>query len=254
MEKQRRIDMETQPLQIGLADRTIEIHPLYHEVQKLCRGYVLPNYSVPDLVIKTTQEDIIREDAAVDRNDIRISETQYPYLETLAVYRKIATEMEKFDTFMMHGSVISTSGQGYMITASSGVGKTTRTKLWIDEIPDSIVVNGDKPLLRVADEAVYACGTPWCGKEGWNTNISVPLRAIFILERSESGNSVEEISFGEAFPVLLRQTYRPENMEARRKTLHLIQELAGKVKVFRFYSEPTRKAVRMAWEKARGES
>ena len=173
------------------------------------------------------------------------------YLETIGAYRKIAEVMTAYDTFVMHGSVVATAEQGYLFTAPSGTGKTTRTKLWLDNIPDSMVINGDKPLIKVADDAVYVYGTPWCGKEGWNTNTSVPLQAIFLLERSDNGNTLEEVSFAEAFPFLLRQTYRPDDPEAKRKTLQLLQKMAGKVRIYRFRSEPTAEAVRMAWEKAR---
>ena len=176
--------------------------------------------------------------------------TANDYLETLAVYRKIASGMTAFSTFLMHGSVISAAGQGYMICAPSGIGKSTRTKLWLEEIPDSFVVNGDKPLLRVEEDRVIAFGTPWCGKEGWNRNTSVPLRAVFLLERGE--NMVREIGFAEAFPALLRQTYKPKDPDAKRETLRLLADMAGKVRVFSFRSEPTPEAVRMAWEAAGG--
>ena len=55
---------------------------------------------------------------------------------------------------------------------------------------------------------VIACGTPWCGKEGWNTNIMVPLRAVFLLERAEE-DSIEEISLGQAFAITDITTVAP---------------------------------------------
>jgi hypothetical protein len=208
---------------------------------------------VPDLTIHVTPGDIEKERITAQREERkngREADFSSSYLETMTVYRQIAAAMLPFDTFLMHGVVISCQGQGYMIAAPSGVGKTTRAKLWVDHIPDSFVVNGDKPLLRVTDSGIYAYGTPWCGKEGWNVNTSVTLRAIFLLERSDGGNKVEEMSFGEAFPTLLRQTYRPADSQARRQTLSLLQAMAGKVKLYRFCSEPTAEAVRLAWETA----
>ena len=244
---------ENQPFQIQLAGRIMEIRPLYGEIRRWCRDYILPESAEPDIIITITQPDIDREEAAVRREEEKsgiICSHAPAYLETVAVYRKIATAMAEYRTVMMHGSVISTAGQGYMITAQSGVGKTTRTRLWTESIPDSFVVNGDKPLLQVTDSAVYAYGTPWCGKEGWNANTGVPLRAVFILERSDSGNSVTEMSFAEAFPLLLRQIYKPEDRDAKQRVLHLLKEMAGKVKVYRFRSEPTAEAVQTAWKAA----
>ena len=270
--------------QVRLADRIIEIHSLYDSVYSMCRDYLKPplaeelscpttKYAAePSLKIEVTKEDIereIRETARVRLAEMKLQSNLsgaahiikqpgeievYPpeVLETTAVYRKIASEILMYDTFVMHGSVVATQGAGYMFTAPSGVGKTTRTKLWLDHIPGSIVVNGDKPLLRVTEDAVYAYGTPWCGKEKWNTNTSVPLRAIFLLERVQDGenNTVTELRFSEAFPVLYRQTFRPDHPEARAKALHLLLALSNIVKIYRLRCAPTPEAVLMAWDAA----
>ena len=115
------------------------------------------------------------------------------------------------------------------------------------------MVNGDKPLLKKEGSICRAYGTPWCGKEGWNTDTSVPLRAIFLLSRADdgSGNRVRKMPFAEAFPRLLHQTHLPEAPEARRRVLDLLRSLAGRVSVYDFHSEPTEEAVRLAWETAR---
>lgn len=240
--------------QIQVAEKAIEIKPLYGGIHTFCWPYIIPHQTIPDMTVQITPEDIEQERKAVRQEKCSnggVAALSTSYLEIVAAYRQIATDMLRFDTFLMHGTIISCQGQGYMITAPSGTGKTTRAKLWVDSIPDSFIVNGDKPLLRVRESEVRVFGTPWCGKEGWNANTSVPLRAVFLLERSEGGNTVEEISFGDAFPVLLRQTYRPSDSGARRQTLSLLQAMAGKVKLYRFRSEPTAEAVQLAWETAR---
>ena len=252
MEEKRELSGE-RVFQVELSCRVVEIWPMYEDIHALCREYSLPEFTEQDITVALVPADIEREATAAQREDEKsgiVTRHSPGYLETIGVYRQIVTAMTLFDTVLMHGSVVATAGQGYMFTAPSGTGKSTRTKLWLDNIRNSIVINGDKPLLKVTDEAVYAYGTPWCGKEGWNTNASVPLRAIFLLERSEGGNRIEEVSFAEAFPTLLRQTYRPDDADARRKTLRILQQMAGKVKVYRFISEPTAEAVKMAWERA----
>jgi len=270
--------------QIRLADKIIEIHSLYNNVFSMCRDYLEPPFAEeasmptnkypeePSLRIQVTEEDIereIRETARVRLEEMKLQhkllgaaqfikqpndiDAYTPEIyETTAVYRKIATEILIYDTFVMHGSVVATQGAGYMFSAPSGVGKTTRTKLWLDHIPGSKVINGDKPLLRVTENTVYAYGTPWCGKENWNTNTSVPLRAIFLLERVRDGedNSITELQFSEAFPVLYRQTFRPDLPKARRKTLHLLLALSSKVKIYRLRCAPTPEAIFMTWETA----
>lgn len=270
--------------QIRLADKIIEICSLYNNVYSMCRDYLEPPFAEeasvpttifapePSLKIEVTNEDIERESRETTRIQLaemkmqsnlpgaaqiikqpgKIEVYSPAVLETTAVYRKIASEILMYDTFVMHGSVVATQGAGYMFTAPSGVGKTTRTKLWLDHIPGSIVINGDKPLLHVTENAVYAYGTPWCGKENWNTNTSVPLRAIFLLERVQDGedNNVTELRFSEAFPILYRQTFRPDQLEGRRKILHLLLALSGRVSIYLLRCAPTPEAVLMAWKAA----
>ena len=238
--------MEKAAFRMRVAGRTAEVRPLYGVVRELCRDYLAPYEGAADITAEITPEDIRREEAETARQGQGIISPAR--LETSAVLRRIAAAMPRYDTFLMHGAVISTAGQGYMITAPSGTGKSTRARLWAEHIPDSLIVNGDKPFLRVGEDGVTAFGTPWCGKEGWNVNTSVPLRAIFILERSENGNCVERLSFGEAFPAILRQTYWPDGADERRKTLDLLQAMASSVNIYRFRSEPTPEAVRLAYE------
>ena len=208
-------------------------------------------------VIRTTQADIDFEKCLAEREAIRRGYSQkfyFPgYLEAIAINRHIATNMLAYDTFLMHGSVIAKDGVAYMFTACSGVGKSTRTRLWLNLYPSSFVINGDKPLIKITDTEAIACGTPWCGKEGLNTDVMLPLKVIFLLERTDEGeeSSIEEICFEKGFPILLQQTYRPENPELLRKTLFLLKALNRKVKIYRFRSEPTEESVRMAYEVAR---
>ena len=131
----------------------------------------------------------------------------------------------------MHGSVVAVDNEAYMFTALSGTGKSTHTNLWLKNIPGSFIVNGDKPLLQVSDRT-YICGTPWAGKERLQTNTTVPLKAIVLLERGEK-NEITEVSFQEALPILLTQTHRNADREHMFKTLGLLQKTAETVRFYR---------------------
>ena len=243
---------------ISIAGQNIEIECLYRTVFYQCKAY-LNSFDMPDMFITTSFEEMEAEVETMQLPPIEESyegvatNRSYGYIESVIVQRKIADGMLDFNTFLMHGSVVSYDNQAYMFTAASGVGKTTRVKLWLNEYPGAIVVNGDKPLVKVTDKQVIACGTPWCGKEQMNTNTMVPLRAIFLLERAEENeeSSIKEISLGRAFPFLFRQTYKPENSDLLRKTLFLLKSLEGKVKIYEFRSTPTQEAIRLAYETAK---
>lgn len=254
-------DNDVKHLTIKIADLNIEIECLY------CNAFFgfskyLSFSSTPDIKIVISQGDIEKErlyhpeikspDIYIDNENVAVT-YDYGCLEPFVALKQLANSVIPFDTFLMHGSVVALDNQAYMFTAPSGVGKTTRTKLFLDLYPGSVVVNGDKPLIKVAPTQVIACGTPWCGKEGWNTNTMVPLRAIFLLERAGEGeeSSIEEVSLGKAFPFLLQQTHRPENPDLMRKTLTLLKSLEGKVKIYKFRSTPTEESVLLAYETAK---
>ena len=241
---------------IEIAGLKIEVECRYHIVLRFCRNY-LASFDKPDFVVRASEEEIIAGRLPNAENMKHIEGVAFrfadEYTESNVICRKISEEMIGFNTLLMHGSVVAKDGYAYMFTAPSGVGKTTRTKFFLDLYPGSIVVNGDKPFIKVTSTEAIACGTPWCGKEGWNTNVMVPLRAIFLLERAEEGeeSSIEEVSLGKAFPFLLQQTYRPDKPDSMRKTLQLLKFLEGKVKIYKFRSTPTEDSVRLAYEKAR---
>ncbi len=234
---------------INLAGRVIAVHSIYDRVQRLCLAYLSDSSVGPDLSVNVDEAGITAEAQSAEADEGKTVFSR-PYLEQLAVYRQICEGLLAYDTYLMHGSVVATDpDHAYMLTARSGVGKTTRTRLWLEAIPGSFVVNGDKPLLKVEKDRVLACGTPWCGKEGMNSNCMVPLRAVFLLERADENeeSTCTELSLAEAFPVLFTQTYRPADPQRMKQTLQLIQRLEGKVRFFRLRSDRSTEAVRMAY-------
>lgn len=237
-----------------IAERNIEIHSLFPDVHNLCRDYRTDG--IPDFVVFTTSGEIGFERGKSAREDelegIPIRHFSDGYLETLAVYRKIAERMPEYDTFLFHGSCIAVDGIGYLFTAKSGTGKSTHARLWRELLGDrAMIVNDDKPLVRIIDDEAVAYGTPWDGKHHLSSNIAVPLKAVCILERSEN-NHIREITPSEALPMLLQQVYRPMNEAAMVRTLNLIDCLAGRVKLYRLGCNMNIEAAKVAYEAMRG--
>ena len=247
---------------IKLADEAIEIHSIYDKVYDWCRDYLIPADASPEnkLKIVITQEDLEKE----DRLSQNMGRTKNPdsfmvyhpaHLELFAVYRRICEELPFRSVMMMHGSAISTDGRGFMFTAPSGTGKTTRTMLWQKVYPQSVIVNGDKPLIRVEDEGAYVYGTPWAGKESYNSNTSVRLQTVFLLERTNEGepDSIKRLSPYEAFPFVYRQIYLPEDPSVKEQVLNLLEKFINNVKIYRLRCAPTEEAIKMAMTADMGE-
>ena len=228
---------------ISVAGHVIAIRAIYTEVKDLCKDYLTEED--PEFQIEISQEEIDSERMIDQQQNIS---RRNSYLETLVVYRKICGEMLSYNSFLMHGAVIAYNDNAYMFTASSGTGKTTHIRQWLDSIDHCSVVNGDKPLIHITETQAIACGTPWCGKEKMNTNVMVPLKAIVLMERSED-NKIVEITFEQALINLLQQTYRPAEAAQMKKTLSLLSQLKDKVHFYRFnFNNYKNDAVQVAFQ------
>ena len=61
-------------------------------------------------------------------------------------------------TMLMHASVIRCDGWGYLMTAPSGTGKSTHTRLWYDNIPGCDLMNDDNPIVRIIGGQAFVYG------------------------------------------------------------------------------------------------
>lgn len=217
---------------IELAGKVIAIQNIYADTFKRCSDFITAKPA--EIEVTITEADIENECKK------SISEALYEGVETVlfpayelestATYRKIAEALIPHNIAVFHGAVVAVGDEAYLFTAKSGTGKTTHINLWLENIPGTYVVNGDKPLLIVDNESVYACGSPWAGKEGMFCNKIVPLKAICILERGEQ-NRIERITRKEAFPMLMQQIYRSPSQMA--DVMRLASDIGGKTALYR---------------------
>lgn len=233
-----------------IAEKIIEIISLYPDVHEYCRDYV--SDEAADFTVQTDMHDIEYEQKRSDEENIREGKrtVEYSggYLEELAVYRKIAEKMIEFDTVLFHGSVIAVDGTGFLFTAKSGTGKSTHTRLWREVFGErAVMVNDDKPLLRITDNRVIAYGTPYNGKHRLGNNISVPLKALCILERAEK-NSIVKVSKMNVYATLIQQIYRPADSAKLKKILELADKLAENTDIYRLGCNMERDAAVVSYE------
>lgn len=233
-----------------ITDIPIRINSIHQAVHNLCMDYQTKEH--PQFTITTTQSDIEFERKKSNLQDQKegreIRQFSDSYLETLAVYRKIAEVLLQEDCLLFHGSAVAVDGSVYLFTAKSGTGKSTHTRLWRTLFGSrAVMVNDDKPLLKVMDKGVMVYGTPWDGKHRLSSNIAVPLKAICILERSQI-NHIKPISRKEALPVMIQQTYRPSDTEKLAKTMKLVDRLMSGAAIYRLGCNMELEAARIAYE------
>lgn len=154
------------------------------------------------------------------------------YSEYLAIYRMLCTKILDFDGFLMHASVVEKDGLAYAFTAPSGTGKSTHARLWRENLPGVTSINDDKPILRILDGKVYACGTPWCGKHNLSENRSVLLAGICLLGRGVE-NSIRRVNPAAHINAILTQIYRPNEADLLDKTIDLLNVTLDRVPLWK---------------------
>ncbi len=227
--------MKHEAFVIRLADVNIGIEPLHGFIAEYCRDYI--TQEIPAFTVATTQADLDLERRKSEAEDAQAGRPLRPfsdaYLETLSVYRKIAAELLNRDILLYHGSCIAVDGEGYLFTAKSGTGKSTHVGLWRRQFGNrAVTINDDKPLLAVTASGIWACGTPWNGKHRLSANICCRLKAICILERSDT-NRIRRITAKEGYAALLQQAHRPTDPQGLSKTLQVLDKILSQVALYR---------------------
>ena len=201
-----------------IAGFVAQVHSIFESTPAFFSRYL--TQAPADFEFTVTREDVDFEgqmhlQEALEEG-FRIRNFPDTFLERASIQRKFADRLFEKDILLLHGSTVAAEGKAYLFTAKSGTGKSTHTRLWRQLLGEkAVMVNDDKPFLKITSEGVLACGSPWSGKHGLDTNICVPLGGICILERGVE-NRIRPMSAQEAMPMLLHQSHCPEGQSLGR--------------------------------------
>lgn len=85
----------------------------------------------------------------------------------------------------VHASAVVNRGAGYMFLGASGTGKSTHSRLWMEHIAGTELLNDDNPILRRgADGEWRVYGSPWSGKTPCYKQKSASLRSVTRLRQA----------------------------------------------------------------------
>jgi len=107
-----------------------------------------------------------------------------------------------YDTILIHASVVEKDGLGYAFLGKSGTGKSTHSRMWMDNIQKTSLLNDDNPIIRINNDNILIFGSPWSGKTSCYINKGVELKALVRLEQA-SENSWKYLSGKNAFVALM---------------------------------------------------
>jgi hypothetical protein len=120
------------------------------------------------------------ESVDLDDND------QWPERDILkfSAWMAFARHVIPLGAVPVHASAVVNDGGAVLFLGESGTGKSTHTRLWLEHIAGSWLLNDDSPVVRATPEGVVACGSPWSGKTHCYNPSVVPLRAMVRLSQA----------------------------------------------------------------------
>ena len=211
------------------------MHSLFDSTRDYCRKYLTEE--TPAFIITVLPEDLVFEQKMLDEEaaeeGMRRRRFTDPFLERAAIQRKFAEYLFERNVLLFHGSAVAVDGEGYLFTAKCGTGKSTHTRLWRQVFGDrALMVNDDKPFLQITENGVRMHGAPWSGKHGLDTNITVPLKGICILERGTE-NRIWPVDAGAVMEMLQKQACAPVDASKEADFIRLVKQLAEKTALWK---------------------
>ena len=226
---------------LTIANKVLRINAFNESTKRYCGAFITDEK--PDYTITMTKEDLENESSNSNTGQVYVNE------EISALYRKIANLLVEDGIVVFHSSAISVNGGGFLITARSGVGKSTHAKLLSEYIKEDFkYINDDKPLLEVKDNEVTIYSSPWNGKERRGNNISAPLKAIIFLNRGESNTYRKIINKEEIYIKMLSQIYLPKEKSKREKALNIADKLLKNVNFYEINVTKEIESAKMTYE------
>lgn len=231
---------------LKVADLKVDIELVEERTAKQAVPYE-DEHDEYDIQIKIPKESLIsfQEDSPyLSLDDIEYIYTGGAFYEALL----------HFNGLMLHSSGVVVDNYAYLFSADPGTGKSTHTDLWQKYFGSerAMIINDDKPAIRMIDDKLYVYGTPWSGKTDRNINMKVPIGAIVFLERSEN-NWVKKIEPKEAIPLILQQTIRPEKKDVMIKLLDMLDVVLQRVNLYKLGCNISEEAVEVSYNGIRAD-
>lgn len=150
------------------------------------------------------------------------------------------------DTLMMHASVIKNETDGFIFLGKSGTGKSTHSRLWLDYIEGSELLNDDNPVVRIIDGNPIVYGTPWSGKTPCYRNEKALLKGIVKLEQAPQ-NQIKALSLLQAYAIVFPACSSMRWEEEIASGIHrTVEKLVSTVPCYRLYCLPDKAAAELS--------
>ena len=106
------------------------------------------------------------------------------------------------DAVSLHASVVTNSGRAFLFMGKSGTGKSTHSRMWLENVPGTELLNDDNPIVRIVEGQTVVYGSPWSGKTPCYRNENAPLAGMIRLKQAPQNRFAAKEDI-EAFSLLL---------------------------------------------------
>ncbi|WP_304960458.1 hypothetical protein [Thomasclavelia cocleata] len=228
-----------------IAGCIVEYEPIYPLLKNQMEAYRIDEQKI-DMKLTITKE--FCEIKQQENPHLTLEQCEYIYAGS-QFYNKLIN----LGGFLLHASAVVIDNKAYLFSADSGTGKSTHTKLWQKCFGDkALIINDDKPAIKIENGICYAYGTPFSGKTDENLNMKVPLQAICLLERGKN-NSIDLIPTKDALPLILKQTILPKNQDIINHLFDMLDVVLTKTPIYQMKCNISKEAALMAYDKMKGE-
>lgn len=230
-----------------IANLRIQIDNQHEYTTKFCRDYLSADQTSPvDVVATVSDEEFAKE----KQQSPRFSDG---YVENICLYRSLCLQLPSFNRMLLHASILEFNGNAYAFLGRSGAGKSTHTRLWMKNVKNCRIINGDKPILQETDNGFVAHGTPWRGKENWGEKRSALLKGLCFIEQAKE-NSIEKLRPSEVSSRLFQQILIPTNAEDAVATLDILDRFIAQTPAYLLKCDISEQAVETSFTALTGAS
>lgn len=147
----------------------------------------------------------------------------------------------------VHASTIVRNGKAVMFLGESGTGKSTHTGLWLKNIPGTVLLNDDSPILSVESGTPLVYGSPWSGKTPCYKTECHPLAAIVRLRQAKT-NEITRLDTMGAFAALFPSCPPSfaKDSELTDKVVDIVSQTISNVPVYTLDCLPDEEAAQLS--------
>ncbi len=257
------------PFKVGAQDETDIL------VYTDCESETIPNPSeeniISDMILEEVRyilavvgEEIVFVMKTDDGGDYRLSHERGSKIVRLAPCRDLLSlkfllwnayalvALQK-GVVPIHASAVIKDGAAVLCLGESGTGKSTHTRMWMENISGARMLNDDSPMLKMDGGKLRVYGSPWSGKMDFYINEDYEVKGLVRIKRALQ-NEILKLdpmrSLVAVYPSL--SPMFANDTEMADKMLDIVSDIIETTPIYTLACLPNGDAARVAYEELYG--